>query len=78
METVSNFYNLLSDEIGSKYFPTVKYYRDNENYTRARHSIELFNNGCLTYRKLVNSISKECNDTKENISKIIDSRRSRS
>lgn len=67
-----DFFNSLASEIRSKYFPEVKYYRDDKKCEKASYSIELFNNGCLTYSKLIDSLSKNCNDTKENISAIVD------
>lgn len=71
MKIVQDFFNKLVKELDGKYFPEVKYYRDNENTTKIHHTVELFNNGCLTYSKLIDTISKACSDTKENIHAIV-------
>ena len=71
MKIVTDFFNKLCGELDKKYFPEVKYYRDNENTTKIHQTAELFNNGCLTYPKLIERLSKACNDSKENIHKIV-------
>lgn len=71
MKIVQDFFNKLAQELDGKYFPEVKYYRDNKNTTKIHHTVELFNNGCLTYPKLIDTISKACSDTKENIHAIV-------
>jgi hypothetical protein len=70
MKLVDDFFNKLAKELDQKYFPTVKYYRDDANDTKMHYAIELFNNGALTYPKLIDRLSKACKDTKENIHKI--------
>ena len=67
----ANFFNRLAQELDKTYFPEVKYYMDNKNTTVIHQKVELFNNGCLTYDKLINFISKACSDTKENIHAIV-------
>ena len=71
MKLVNDFFNKLAVELDKTYFPTVKYYRDNENCAKVHYNIELFNNGCLTYYELINRLSLRCNDTKENIHAIV-------
>jgi len=71
MKIVNNFYNKLTRELDGKYFPTVEYYRDNKKCTNVHYAVELFNNGCLTYTKLISKLSIACNDTKENIEAIV-------
>ena len=71
MKIVSDFFNKLCGELGKKYFPDVKYYRDNDNATKVHYAAELFNNGCLTYPKLIQRLSVACGDTKENIHNIV-------
>ena len=71
MKIVDNFFNKVVQELDKKYFPEVKYYMDNKNTTVIHQKTELFNNGCLTYGKLINFIAKACNDTKENIHQIV-------
>lgn len=71
MKIVDNFFNKLAQEIGKKYFPNVIYYRDDKDCTDVHYSIELFNNGCLTYTRLINKLAKSCKDTKKNIHSIV-------
>ena len=71
MKLISEFFTLLTSEIGKLYFPDVKYYRDNKHTTKIHYAIECFNNGVLTYEKLINTISKNTKDTKENIHNIV-------
>ena len=68
---VDDFYNRLKTELMEAYFPTVEYYRDNDNSTKMCYAIELFNNGCLTLNVLISKIAKETKDTKENTKKIV-------
>jgi len=71
MKIVPNFFNKLVSELDKKYFPDVKYYMDNEKTAQVHRTVELFNNGVLTYNKLIKRISDSCNDTKENIHTIV-------
>lgn len=71
IKIVSDFFNKLNKELDSEYFPEVKYYRDNENNTKTHYTVELFNNGILTYDALIRRLSEACNDSKENIHKIV-------
>ena len=72
MRIVSDFYNKLKNEISKTYFTTVGYYRDNEDLAKASYAIELFNNGCMTYRVLINRLKKLCSSNKNDIEKIVD------
>ena len=71
MKLVTNFFNELASDIDKTYFVNVKYYRDNTECTNVHYAIELFNNGCLTYKLLVSKLAKNCKDTKENLHKIV-------
>lgn len=72
MKLVIDFYNkLMYQEIIKKYFPEVKWYRDNVHTQKIQYAIECFSNGVLTYRKLINQLSKHTSDTKENIHSIV-------
>jgi len=71
MKIVSDFFNKLASEIDKTYFPNVKYYRDDKNCTKVHYAIELFNNGCLTYQKLIKKLSLACKDTETNIETIV-------
>jgi hypothetical protein len=72
MKILSDFFNKVAKEIDTTYFKDVKYYRDNKECTNIHYALELFNNGCITYNRLINLIAKNTKDTKENIKKIVD------
>lgn len=72
MKLVENFYNKIVNELDSKYFPNLEYYRDNKHCERLHYNTELFNNGCLSYKQYIKRIAKNCNDSKYNIKKIVD------
>ena len=67
----SNFFNNVVMELDRKYFPEVKYYLDNKKTTKIHYTTELFNNGCITYSKLIDTLSKACSDTKLNIHNVV-------
>jgi hypothetical protein len=71
IEKVDDFFNKLAKEIDKKYFPDVKYYRDNKDDADAHYAIELFNNGVIGYDSLIKKLSKSCKDKKENIQNIV-------
>ena len=71
MKLVEDFFNKLLKELDSKYFPSGKYYRDNEEDAKLHYTVELYSNGCLIYNELIRRISESCNDTKENIHIIV-------
>lgn len=71
MKIVPDFFNKLAREIDAKYFPEVKYYGDNKNTVNIHRAIELFNNGCLTYPKLIKKLAISCSDTEKNIHNIV-------
>jgi hypothetical protein len=71
LHTKQNFYNDLVKTLDTKYYPTVKYYRDNENCAKMHYIVELFNNGCLTYKDLINKLAKNCNDKNINLHTIV-------
>lgn len=66
-----NFFNKVAIDVQSKYFPQVKYYWENENLVKAKYAIELFNNGCLTYRQLISRVSKQVKDTTFNVHQLV-------
>jgi len=71
IHTVDDFFNKVAAEIRQTYFPDVKFYRDSENCTTATYTLELFNNGCLTYRKLIGRLAKACNSTTKQVHDIV-------
>jgi hypothetical protein len=67
-----DFFNKARVEIRSKYFPTVIHGKtENPLYYKTIHLLECFHNGVIYYETLINKLSKNCKDTKENIHKII-------
>lgn len=71
MKLVDDFFNKLVKELDKKYFPDVKYYRDNKNTTAIHYAGELYSNGCMTYNKFIDKLASNCLDTKQNIHKIV-------
>jgi hypothetical protein len=71
MIITEDFFNKLASELDKKYFPDLKYYRDNEDCAKIHYAIELFNNGCLTYDKLIKKISSHSKDSCLNIHNIV-------
>jgi hypothetical protein len=71
MKIVYDFFNKLCCELDRTYFPDVKYYRDNKNTTKIHYTVELFNNGCLRYPKLIERLSKATSENADVIHKIV-------
>lgn len=71
MKIVQDFFNKVAIEIRSKYFPEVKYYRDNKRCADATYAIELFNNGCLTYDSFISRLCKFCKASQEEVASIV-------
>jgi hypothetical protein len=68
IHTTNDFFNKVANEIRSTYFPNENHgLTKNPFYHESSQAIELFNNGCLTYRQLVNRLAKSCKDTTNNI-----------
>lgn len=71
MILIQDFFNTAASALDKKYFPKVNYYRDNVNTTTIHHTLENFNNGVTTYDNLIRTLAKACNDTEENIHKLV-------
>nr|WP_298659776.1 hypothetical protein [uncultured Flavobacterium sp.] len=71
MKITDDFFNKVAKEIRSTYFPQVKYYRENKHTEKIHYALELFSNGCSTYDKLINVLSLNTKDNKENIHTIV-------
>lgn len=67
IHTTDDFYNKVVTELTAQYFPGSEGDRySNKEYLAMKYAIELFNNGCLTYRQLVGRTAKHCKSyTKE-------------
>jgi hypothetical protein len=72
IHTTPDFFNKVATEIRSNYFPTENHgTTENQNYHKANYAIECFNNGALTYRKLIGRLAKNCNATTQAIHLIV-------
>ena len=73
IHSTDNFYNKVATEIRATYFPNENHgYTRNQKYHDATYTIELFNNGCLDYRKFIGRLAKHCNDSTFKIHAIIE------
>lgn len=73
IHTQTDFYNKVAVTIKAKYFANVRHAIDeNKNYYKYIYDLELFNNGCLTYPKFIDRLSKRCQDTTKNIHEIVE------
>lgn len=69
----NDFFNKVAFEIRNTYFKNENHgTTENKDYHKTTQTIELFNNGCLTYRQLIGRLSKSCKDTTKNIHAIIE------
>lgn len=67
IKITSNFINILV-ELRGVYFPNEDHGRtENKKYWKTTQAIENFNNGCLTYDRLISILSKSLG---EEISKV--------
>jgi len=64
------FFNVAS-ELDKKFFPQVKYYRDDVNCTEVHYATELFNNGCLGYETYIERLTIACKSSKKEIHTIV-------
>ena len=73
IHTTSDFFNKVATQIRETYFPNDNHgTTQNQAYHKTTQTIELFNNGCLTYRQLIGRLSKSCLDTTKNIHAIVE------
>jgi hypothetical protein len=71
--TTQDFYNKVATELRVKFFKEENHgYTQNTDYHKTTHTLELFNNGCLTYRQLIGRLAKSCNQSTKNIHSIVD------
>jgi len=72
VHTKPDFFNSLLSDIRERYFANENHgFTRNEKYHAATYTVELFNNGCLTYRKLIGRLAKCCNENTSNIHEIV-------
>ncbi len=72
IHTVNDFYNKAAKDIRDRFFEGVVLPQDNPDYQKAIYSIELFNNGCLTYRAFIGRLAKSCKSNNATIHNIIE------
>jgi hypothetical protein len=73
IHTQSDFFNKVATEIRGTFFPNENHgTTENPNYHTTTHTIELFNNGALNYRKLIGRLAKTCNTTTKSIHSIVE------
>jgi len=72
IHTTEDFYNKVAKEVRATYFPNENHgYTENVNYWKATQTMEDFNNGCLTYRKLIGRLSKSCRETTKKMHNLV-------
>ena len=71
IHTTENFYK-VADEIRKTYFAEIKTWEDSKDKDKATYAIELFNNGCLTYRNLIGRLAKACGESNATIHSIVE------
>jgi hypothetical protein len=72
IHTATDFYNKVATELRASYFPNENHgITENKQYWKTTRTLELFNNGSLTYRQLVNRLSKSCKTTTEKMHSIV-------
>jgi len=73
IHTTENFFNKVATDIRDRYFPNEKHgYTQNKNYHAAKYTIELFNNGCLTYRTFIGRLAKACDTNNATIHNMVE------
>lgn len=72
IHTTEDFFNKVAVEVRTKYFPTEDHGRtENPKYHTVSRTLELFSNGCLTYRKLIGRLAKACDTTTLSIDTLV-------
>lgn len=73
IHTTDDFYNKVVADLTTRYFPgSLDEVYANSEYMAMKYTVELFSNGCLTYRKLVGRTAKHCNSSTKEIHAIIE------
>lgn len=73
IHTTPDFFNKVAIEIRSTYFPDeIHGTTENKDYHKTTRTLELFNNGSLTYRQLIGRLAKTCNDTTTKIHLVVE------
>jgi len=73
IHTTQDFYNKVATQLRSEFFKEENHgYTKNPNYHKTTYTLELFNNGCLTYRQLIGRLANSCNQSTKNIHSIVE------
>ncbi len=73
IHTTGDFFNKAISDIRKAYFSNEDHgFTRNEKYHAATYAVELFNNGCLTYRTFIGRLAKACNSNNATIHNIIE------
>lgn len=72
IRTTENFFNKVATDIRSHFFKDIAHYRDDKNCEAATYAIELFNNGCLTYRAFIGRLAKYCESNNATIHNMVE------
>jgi len=72
IHTVNDFFNKAANDIQTRFFENAFLPQDSPDYQKTRYSIELFNNGCLTYRAFIGRLAKSCKSNNATIHNIIE------
>jgi len=72
IHVVNDFYNKAAKDIRDRFFEGAILPQDSPDYQKTRYSIELFNNGCLTYRAFIGRLAKSCKSNNATIHNIIE------
>lgn len=69
----TDFYDTVAMKLHSIYFPEKHHLlTTDENYHIMLKALEDFYRGLINYRQLIGRVAKSCNDTTENIHKLIE------
>lgn len=71
MKLISNAFSKLTSELDEKYFPDLKFYRDDDRCAALHYAVECFSNGVITYFQFIKRLAVNCMDSQENIHKIV-------
>jgi hypothetical protein len=73
IHTTEDFFNKVATEVTSRFFPNENHgTTENQNYWKARKSIEDFNNGALTYKVFIGRLSKACESNNATIHNLVE------
>ena len=73
IHTTENFFNKVANDIRQTYFENENdIYSQNRNHRAATYAIELFNNGCITYRTFIGRLAKSCDTNNATIHMIVE------